>query len=205
MIRQGIKDAYYTGFYLVSRLLKRLYGLHYRRFRSGVRQVQVGCGRNYLPGFINIDGNFQRRVDYLLDVRSGLPFPDESIDFLYSCHMLEHVYVYEAIDILREWRRVLSPKGRVRLTLPDFGHVFEILEGRESTRFPRPFASRRGMAINWLFCDGQHKYAYTAEVVEELARQAGFARVESVPVDRDERLPRLQEPPGSFSVSLYKA
>lgn len=188
-----------------SRVLKHIYALHYRRNRSNRRKVHVGCGKNYLDGFINIDANFQRRVDYLLDARVGLPFPDESIELIYSCHMLEHVHITEAVEILKEWLRVLSPSGYVRLTLPDFNHIFQILAGSTSSLFPRSFGSLQGQAINFLFCDGQHKFAYSPELVRELALMVGFGKaLPAEEVDCNIKGIEQTEPGGSFSVNLYR-
>jgi prepilin-type processing-associated H-X9-DG protein len=205
MIHQSIKDLYYSLLYPCSYLLKPVYKLHYRALRNQCHKVHVGCGKNYLEGFINIDANFQRRVDYLLDTRAGLPFPDDSVEIIYSCHMLEHVHVTEAIEILKEWRRILSPAGYVRLTLPDFNYIFHILSGQAPANFPRSFDSRHGQAINFLFCDGQHKYAYSPELIEELALGLGFSKV--VPASQEDcNISDLTsiEPGGSFSVNLFK-
>ena len=53
------------------------------------------------------------------DVRRRLPFPDGSAVAIYSSHMLEHLYFDEASSALREFRRLLSPTGVVRLAMPD--------------------------------------------------------------------------------------
>lgn len=205
MIHQNIKDAYYLLLFPCSKLLRPVYRAHYRLFRAGKVKAQVGCGKNYIKDFINIDANFQRKADYLLDVRAGLPFPDDSMEFLYSCHMMEHLHVNEAIALLKECKRVLSPNGYMRLTLPDFAFIVAILSGDEVCHFPRKFNSREGQAINHLFCDGQHKYGYSKEVIEELAVDMGFARITSAGA-HDANIPNLPEiePGGSFSVNLFK-
>jgi prepilin-type processing-associated H-X9-DG protein len=107
--------------------------------------------------------------------------------------------------MLKEWRRVLSPGGYVRLTLPDFEYIFQILDGRDECEFPRRFTSRQGKAINFLFCDGQHKFAYSKEVLEELALGIGFSAV--VPASKtDAHIPNLSEiePGGSVAVNVLK-
>jgi predicted SAM-dependent methyltransferase len=204
MVPQKYKDFYYQWFYLASLILKPFYKIHYSVLKNSIKKVQVGSGENYLKDFINIDGNFQRKVDYLLDVRVGLPFPKHSIDFIYSCHMLEHVYIEEAISILKEFHFCLNDGGIVRLTLPDYNHVKKIISGESSTSFPRHFHSREGMAINFLFCDGQHKYAYTSEVINELALEIGFSKTTQAPNNIDENIGPLDEPRGSFSLYLIK-
>lgn len=202
MISQGFKDVYYSLMRPASVLLKPIYSWRFAR-RARPYRLHVGCGKNYLSGFINIDGNAFRSVDCVLDVRGGLPFADSTVSQIYSCHMLEHVVVYDAIKILTEWKRVLEPGGYARLTLPDFNHVLEILAGDANCDFPRKFRSRQGQAINFLFCDSQHKYGYTFELVEELANEIGFSRVERGEVGRDPLAGELEEPAGSFVANLY--
>jgi Uncharacterized protein conserved in bacteria len=160
---------------------------------------------HYLQDFVNIDANFQRRIDCLLDVRAGLPFPDNSIEFIYSCHMMEHIHIDEAINLLRECKRVLTATGYMRLTLPDFEYALRIADGQVASDFPRRFNSRHGQAINFLFCDGQHKFAFSQEVIQELAAELGFSEVVGAG-NEDVNIANLQdiEPCGSFSVNIFK-
>lgn len=206
MVNQNLKDLYFSAAYAFSKLLLPVYSLHCRIFRSQLSRAQLGGGSKYISGFINIDGNILNPCDYALDVRAGLPFSSESMDFIYSCHMLEHLHVWEAIALLMECHRVLKKSGYVRLTLPDFRFAVALFTGAETltTDFPRQFQSRSGKAINFLFCDGQHKYAYTDEVIGEIGIDAGFAVVEKAP-DRDPNLPLdVVEQVGSVSMNLRK-
>lgn len=53
------------------------------------------------------------------DVRKRLPFGNESVDFIYSSHLMEHLRKDEAEKVLRECFRVLKSGGVLRLTVPD--------------------------------------------------------------------------------------
>lgn len=53
------------------------------------------------------------------DVRKKLPFDDESIDFIYSSHLIEHIRKDEAEKVLRDCFRVLKRGGLIRLVVPD--------------------------------------------------------------------------------------
>lgn len=203
MIAQQIKDAYYGVALLASKLLRPLYAVHYRARRRDVTRVHIGCGANYISGFINIDGNVYRRVDYVLDIRAGLPFPDASIEFIYSCHMLEHIYINDAIAALGEWRRVLRAGGYIRLAVPDFAYALRILAGEVESKFPRAFRSWEAQAANFIFCDGQHKFVYSKSIIDEISAAVGFARVEWAGVT-DKNLPLLDEPVGSVVVNIFK-
>ena len=75
-----------------------------------VKKLEIGCGNKLTKGFTGID----RRdcgQEIIWDVRNGLPFPDESIDEIYSCHVMEHFDNEESEELLREIYRVLRKGG----------------------------------------------------------------------------------------------
>lgn len=45
-----------------------------------------------------------------------LPFPDESQDYVFSSHCLEHILDYKSI--IRDWFRVLKVRGNLIITVP---------------------------------------------------------------------------------------
>jgi ubiquinone/menaquinone biosynthesis C-methylase UbiE len=53
------------------------------------------------------------------DCRRPLPFPDGSIDHILCSHFLEHVYPKEAVKIIRDFHRVLKPRGTLHAIVPD--------------------------------------------------------------------------------------
>ena len=48
-----------------------------------------------------------------------LEFEDNTFDFIFSEHFLEHLFLDEAIDLLKECHRILKPNGVVRIVVPD--------------------------------------------------------------------------------------
>lgn len=52
------------------------------------------------------------------DIRK-LPYPDDSVEAIYSSHTLEHLYLREAEAVIGECARLLRPGGIVRFALPD--------------------------------------------------------------------------------------
>jgi predicted SAM-dependent methyltransferase len=178
MIGQQVKDVYYSliryltvpNYYIAKLQLARRTGPkgHY---------LHLACGDKYMPGMINIDGNFFRKTDFWLDVRNGLPCAAGSVSFAYCCHALEHFLPEDALLLLGELRRVLRPDGVARIAIPSFEHALSIAAGKAKSKWPRSFDDSYGQAINYLFCDGQHKYAYSFSVLDRFARQAGFREV----------------------------
>jgi predicted SAM-dependent methyltransferase len=179
MLAQRIKDVYFGLSRYLCLPATALARLRYARKRpDGGFHVHLGCGHKYLPGLINADGNVFRKIDLWIDLRNRLPFPDASCALVYSSHTLEHLFPDEAIALLREIRRVLAPDGVARIAVPSFEHAMAVASGGRAEDWPRPFDDPVGQAVNYLFCEGQHKYAYSYSILENFARQAGFADVE---------------------------
>jgi predicted SAM-dependent methyltransferase len=181
VVPQPIKDALFA----VNRIAVRPnHWLWRARLRSqkerGELYVHLGCGEHYIDGMINCDGNLFRRIDHWLDLRLPLPFPDASVAVAYTSHTLEHLYPDEALRLLQEIRRVLRPDGVARVGVPDVSHFFKIAEGQAKSGWPRKFDDPVGQAVNYLFCDGQHRYAYNHAILATFARQAGFSDVRDI-------------------------
>jgi len=80
-------------------------------------KLNIGCGNNLDKGFIGIDVR-DCGQDIVWDVRDGIPFPDESVDFIWSSHVLEHLDNEELEELFREIYRVLKPGGKTGHVLP---------------------------------------------------------------------------------------
>jgi predicted SAM-dependent methyltransferase len=212
MIRQSIKDVYFhlvRYLSLPSSLAARVrYGLLGPRRPEG-HYLHLGCGFKYLDGLINTDGNLFRKIDLWHDLRNRLPFPDGSCRFVYSSHTLEHMFPHEAIALLREIRRVLAIGGVARVAVPSMEYALEVARGSDVEDWPRPFSDPISQAVNYLFCDGQHKYAYTFEILAAFAREAGFPRVVDYSAEHGVAAKAYgavtvgDEPRGSLVVELY--
>jgi len=93
---------------------------------DGLVKLNIGCFINmFYYGWINIDildlSDFAKRNCYIfrqLDVREGLPYDDNSVDYIFSSHMIEHLTDEEGMKFLKECYRVLKPGGVLRLATP---------------------------------------------------------------------------------------
>jgi predicted SAM-dependent methyltransferase len=174
-------------------------------------RVNIGCGHNPTPGWINLDVNLDvisRPAVYFWDCRSGLPFSDGAVAAIYSEHFFEHLDLEsEARPFLRECLRCLEPGGVLRIVVPDAGAYLRAYSGPwEPLVNMRPLdCTANGWRDRWLgevyqtkmqFINGifrqgyEHKYAYDDETLILVMRQAGFADavVQQFGISRDPKM-----------------
>lgn len=83
-----------------------------------MKKLNLGCGDKLLEGFINIDKAKEVNPDMVVDIEKGLPFKDNSIDYIYSCHCLEHIRPGRWRFVLNEIARVAKKGCILELHLP---------------------------------------------------------------------------------------
>ena len=88
-------------------------------WKLGVIKLHLGCGKISLPDFINVDIQPNSKANVVADLRC-LPWPDGSVDMIYSCAAIEHFGRNEWKPVLKEWARVLKPGALLRLSTADF-------------------------------------------------------------------------------------
>jgi predicted SAM-dependent methyltransferase len=183
LIHQRYKDIYFLGLakatlpnYYLRRMMSRWQGQNGREIH-----LHLGCGRKYLPGFVNVDANPRQKIDLWLDVRNGIPFRDNSVASIYTTHMLEHFFPDELQRLLAECYRVLRPGGGMRIIVPSLRTAIEAYNRQQiewfNSEFPRHYDSIGGRFANFIFCDGQHRSAFDYSHMQEMLRRAGFSEV----------------------------
>ena len=179
-----LKHHYKRLFYLLCGPLLRASGFIYRNFRvprTGKLKVHLGPGqRNYLTGWVNVDANmFTGKCDVWADLDNALPFPDNSVDVVYSHHVIEHLK--DTPGHFREVFRILKPGGRFRIGGPNGDSACrKFLEGDLAwfPDFPDPRASIGGRFENFVFCRREHLTILTFSYLDEIARLAGLIEIQ---------------------------
>lgn len=148
------------------------------RFRNAQSLcLYLGSGGKGLPGFVSIDINPMRHPDVWVDIRRGLPFPESSVSFIYTCCTFEHLDLDAVMHVLRECHRVLCPQGTLRIVVPDLGKAiarYNLGDAKWFRSWPRSFKSLGGRFVNHIFLEAQHKCAYDFEFLDELLSGSGF-------------------------------
>jgi len=93
-----------------------------------LRKLQLGAGINCLPDWLNseafVPSSFKLSIttdkNYIyLDVCQPFPMEDNSVDYIFHEHVIEHLNYHQGHFMLKECFRVLKPGGRVRIATPD--------------------------------------------------------------------------------------
>jgi len=83
-----------------------------------LNKLNIGCGNNILPGWVNLDISSLPGVDVVCDIQKlPLPFADEYFDEILCQDILEHV---EYIPILRDIYRIMKKGGVLSIRVPHF-------------------------------------------------------------------------------------
>jgi len=88
-------------------------------------KLHIGCGEKRLPNYKHMDVMEAPHIDYVCNTLEMSMIDDASVTEIYACHILEHVKRTEVVDVLKEWKRVLTNGGVIRIAVPDFEAVVE--------------------------------------------------------------------------------
>jgi predicted SAM-dependent methyltransferase len=153
-------------------------------------KLNLGCGPNRRPGWVNID-LFHPGTDLQLDLRRRWPFPDGSVAYVYSEHAFEHFEFYQEVPhFLSESLRVLQNGGVFDVGVPDTEWPLQAYGNPDHDYWPttlrwHPAGCETQLDhINYHFRQGeQHKYAWDEETLRRSLQNAGFTCITRRPFD----------------------
>lgn len=132
-------------------------------------KLNLGCGHDYRPGFVNIDSRPNIGADLVHDITAPLPYPSHSIDKILAQDVLEHFDTTQQQTLLTEIVRLLKPQGKFICRLPNIDDIISRFASDPETRnlFLYGDTSESG---TW----GVHKSGHTSISFATLALQAGL-------------------------------
>lgn len=83
-------------------------------------RINLGCGTQKIPGFLNVDSQESVKPDLIGDIAFGLPLDSGKTDEIYMIHCIEHVPYNLHPTVLREIWRLLKPGGLFFVSYPEF-------------------------------------------------------------------------------------
>lgn len=170
--------------------------------------LNIGCGSKAKGEFINLDYNWRKTIDICWDICTGIPLENHSLEGIFTEHCLEHIPFHSCQFVLKECRRLLRSQGTIRIVVPDaelYLRLYHQAKQGETVQFPNSTAQETTamMAVNRIFRNHGHQFAYDAETMMALLENAGFTDIQQVSYNqgRDPRL--LIDSPERQNESLY--
>ena len=136
-------------------------------------RLHVGCGRERLEGWVNIDFQAYPGVDVVADVTRGLEFREA--ESIYAEHFLEHLAIDQALDFLIESHRALRDGGRIRLSTPNLDWVWATHYALEADD---ELKQRMDLHLNRAFYGWEHRFVWNRPLLERALEACGFTCIE---------------------------
>jgi predicted SAM-dependent methyltransferase len=138
-------------------------------------KINIGCGHtNFGEDWEHIDNIDEPHIKSH-DI-TKLPYEDNSVDILYSSHTLEYFDREEAIEVLREWYRVLRMGGKAYISVPDFWTMSELYYKNNI-----PLHKLLGPLYGKIDSNGNiiyHKTVWDYQSLGDYLRMVGFRRID---------------------------
>lgn len=119
--KETVKQAFWRLKYTFTRPA-------YPKNADGKVYVNIGCGVNTGPEFINVDAVPQAKTHIIADAARLPMFADNSVDMVYASHVIEHFPRGAVSGALKEWFRILKPGGVLRFGVPDFDQLIKMYQ-----------------------------------------------------------------------------
>lgn len=167
-----------------------------KRYLSNTKspRLHIGCGGRIAEGWLNVD-KFAASADTFLNAYKKFPFNDNTFDYVFSEHMIEHLKIDKVQGFLKEVYRVLKPGGIFRVTCPDlelfvekylnsddefFGKLKESVDwkGIKHPKLVWVIRSKGGVFMSVVVKEfHKHRWMYDFETLGSCLDEIGFASV----------------------------
>lgn len=135
-------------------------------------KLHLGCGGKHIENFINIDVRHLDGVDLVDDIKLLSSFKNESVDLIYSSHVLEHFGRNEYKTVLKKWFDLLKNDGILRIAVPDFEKVVEHYNEHKDLNILRGFLyGGQNYEQNFHYCIWDYK------TLEHDLKTIGFSKI----------------------------
>ena len=151
--------------------------------KSRNNKLEIGAGISKKEGILTTDLNL--KSDYPFDLRAGLPFPDDSIDFIYAEHVLEHFQYKDVMMLLQECKRVMKTCAVLKISVPNaqiYLDAYVNPEGFDQNIFctvetGMNFDSKIDYVNYMFYMDGHHYYMFDESNLLSILKAIGFNQV----------------------------
>lgn len=174
-------------------------------------KLNLGAGDTLKSGWLNTD--LYPHDDVIrIDATKKFPLPNAAFDYVFSEHMIEHIPLNGALNMLSECHRILKSGGVIRIVTPDFRFLQSLyrVEKNDQEKKYIEWSHEKFIGgdipvedifvINNFHHAWGHQFIHDEKSLSWLMKEAGFQDIESCQlgvsktkafseVDTTERLP----------------
>ncbi len=156
---------------------------------SSPKKLQIGAQGNSINGWLNADIEPKANHVVYMDATKTFPFGDNTLDYVFAEHMIEHIPYGDADFMIKECFRVLKPQGKIRIATPNLMGAIQVLQNPDTPEHkeyidhyynlfidqgvPRDPA----FVVNKLFYGFKHRFIHTEFTLTHLLETNGFNHV----------------------------
>ena len=145
-----------------------------------VRKLHIG-GKVRVPGWEVINATAAPCVDHVGNAADLSRFETATFSDIYASHVLEHFdYNGELFATLREWCRVLEPRGMLHVSVPDLDILARLFCERQRLSTAERFQVMRMIFGGHIDQYDYHRVGLNDEFLIEGLRQTGFTDMRRV-------------------------
>ena len=144
---------------------------------DGARKIELGCGEGPQhiddPAWVHADCRPLPHVEYVGDLSKKTVFEDNEFEEILARSILEHIPYIRVYDVLTEWKRFLSPGGKMELIVPQIDAAFKCYSN-----------STMSLAEFWGYIYGGQTYpgnfhlcGFTKDILYRLLTEVGFVDI----------------------------
>ena len=185
-----------TFYRKIARIDKKL--IEHYLGQQKTRKLHLGCGGNIIDGWLNSD-LFPLSNDVVhIDVTKTYPFDDETFDYVFSEHMIEHISHAQGQHMLKQCFRVLKHGGKIRISTPDLSFLILLYQSDKSELQQKyikwatetftdtaPYCEDT-FVINNFVRDWGHTFIYDEKVLSFSLEKAGFKEITKFSLNESE-------------------
>jgi predicted SAM-dependent methyltransferase len=160
--------------------------------QNALRKLHLGASDKILAGWLNSDLEPGLSECIFLDATKRFPFTDDSFDYVFCEHFVEHLNPEGATVCFREVFRCLRQGGVFRVATPNLQKYVNLFKDTVRSE-EKDFLSRFGkffklgnvspcVALNHIFYNWGHCFLYTQDELFGALKRAGFEHVISASV-----------------------
>jgi len=165
-----------------------------------ILKLQIGAQNNPINCWLNADIIPRTDAIMYLDATRSFPISDQTFDYVYTEHMIEHISWSQGKDMLKECFRILKRGGKIRITTPNLVQLVKVfndptselnlayIESHRQKYYSEAAETDPAFMLNQMFYGYEHRFLHTEKTLSFLLSQSGFSNIKSLAIGESDDL-----------------